>query len=96
MTSAAIVLARDDNVGTVTGDVRPGAEVLAGEGRLAVRDPIPFAHKIALRPIAAGDAIVKFGVPVGRAKTAIEAGEHVHVHNVESAYINNAVDHFES
>ena len=96
MTKAAIVLSSGDNVGIVTGDVRPGSDILANERTLAVRDPIPFGHKIALVPIDAGAAVIKFGVPIGRAKAAITPGEHVHVHNIESAYINNAVDHYEA
>lgn len=96
MAHAAIVLANGDNVGVVTADVRPGSDVQAEDRTLAVRDPIPFGHKIALTPIAAGADIMKFGVPIGRAKASIEPGEHVHVHNVESTYINNAVDHYEA
>ncbi len=54
------------------------------------------ATRLRWSPIAQGDKVIKFGVPIGRAKIAIEIGEHVHVHNVESAYINNAVDHYEA
>lgn len=96
MAHAAIVLANSDNVGMVTADVRPGADIQADDRTLAVRDPIPFGHKIALIPIEAGSDIVKFGVPIGRAKTSIQPGEHVHIHNVESIYINNAIDHYEA
>ena len=71
MPSTAIVLADSDNVGVVTSDVRPGRDVLAMDLHLEVKDPIPFGHKIALMPIAAGEAIVKFGVSVGRATAAI-------------------------
>ena len=95
MTLSAIVLAGGDNVGVVTGDARPGSDVLADDRPLAVKDAIPFGHKIALSPIAAGADVVKFGVPIGRAKTAIEPGEHVHIHNIESTYINNAVDNYD-
>lgn len=92
----AIVLSSSDNVGIVTADVRPGSDVLVNERPLSVRDPIPFGHKIALAPIKNGAEVVKFGVPIGRAKAAIAPGEHVHVHNIESTYINNAVDHYEA
>lgn len=94
--SKAICLAAGDNVGVVTTDIRPGVDVRINDQQVAVKDPIPFGHKIALVPIAQGDKVIKFGVPIGRAKIAIEIGEHVHVHNVESAYINNAVDHYEA
>lgn len=96
MTETAVVLANNDNVGIVTADVRPDSHVQAGDQKLSVKDPIPFGHKIALSPIAAGANVIKFGVPIGRAKTAITPGEHVHVHNIESTYINNAVDHYEA
>lgn len=96
MAYAAIVLADGDNVGVVTADVRPGSDVLADDHTVPVRGPIPFGHKIALIPIKAGADVVKFGVPIGRAKVSIEPGEHVHVHNIESTYINNAVDHYET
>ena len=62
---------------------------------LTTRDAIPFAHKVAIRAIEAGAQVVKYGVPIGRAKVAIEPGRHVHVHNIRSDYVNNAVDFFE-
>lgn len=95
VTPSIIRMANDDHVGMVTSDVRPGMEIGSGDLRLEVKDPIPFGHKIALMSVAAGEKIMKFGVPIGRAKTAIEPGEHVHVHNIESDYINNAVDHYD-
>lgn len=51
-------------------------------GDVAVRDAIAAGHKVALRPIAAGEAVRKFGHVIGRATRAIAAGEHVHVHNL--------------
>jgi altronate dehydratase len=96
MPHSAIRLAESDNVAMVTSDVKPGAEIEAGGRRIAVRDSIPFGHKIALSPIQAGDAVVKFGVLIGRAKAAIQPGEHVHVHNIESVYINNATDYYDA
>ncbi len=39
-------------------------------------------HKYALRDIAAGENVIKYGMPIGHATSAIRKGEHVHVHNV--------------
>lgn len=39
-------------------------------------------HKYARRAIAAGEAVVKYGMPIGHATRAIAPGEHVHVHNL--------------
>ena len=41
-------------------------------------------HKYAIRPIAEGENVVKYGMPIGHAKTAIAQGEHVHTHNLAS------------
>lgn len=63
----------------------PAGHVVNSEGQpLTLAAAIPSGHKIARRAIAAGDLIVKYGQPIGRAVADIAAGEHVHVHNVES------------
>jgi altronate dehydratase len=77
-----IIISDRDNVATALEALEVGRE-LAIDGR--VRESIPSGHKIALCPIAAGEAIVKYGSPIGLATAAIEAGRHVHVHNVDSA-----------
>ena len=51
-------------------------------------DDIPFGHKFAIRPIAAGGEIVKYGYPIGRAVRDIQPGEHVHIHNAGSLRCN--------
>ena len=39
-------------------------------------------HKYALREIAAGENVIKYGMPIGHATCAIAVGEHVHTHNL--------------
>ncbi len=39
-------------------------------------------HKYALKNIAVGENIIKYGMPIGRATSEIKKGEHVHTHNV--------------
>ena len=39
-------------------------------------------HKYARRAIAAGEAVVKYGMPIGHATRDIAPGEHVHGHNL--------------
>ena len=38
-----------------------------------------------MKETAAGADVLKYGQLVGKASKAIKPGEHVHVHNVESA-----------
>ena len=47
---------------------------------------MPVGHKIALRDIAQGEMIVKYGVVIGRATQDIPAGSWVHLHVMHSNY----------
>jgi altronate hydrolase len=60
-------------------------QLVAGQrigGDLAVRGLIPAGHKLAARRIEAGAAVRRYGQIIGFATRAIEAGEHVHTHNL--------------
>jgi hypothetical protein len=76
-----------DNVATALDDLAPGqVQVLGGAAGTSVMaaEEIQLGHKIALRRIGEGEAIVKFGVPIGLATMAIEPGAWVHLHNCRS------------
>src|SRR5262249_3816917 len=51
---------------------------------LTLEKRIGMGHKIALAPIAQGEAIRKYGQIIGFASQDIPAGGHVHVHNVSA------------
>ena len=53
-----------------------------GIGDLRALEPIAAGHTIALRRIEAGAADVKYGAIIGQASQTIEAGAHVHSHNL--------------
>ena len=46
-------------------------------------------HKFALRDIACGEDIIKYGSPIGHATSDIRKGEHVHTHNVKTNLSGN-------
>jgi altronate dehydratase small subunit len=87
-TKKAIVMEGNDNVATVVDPIdTPGDMVVEVAGVKAVvhiSDNIPFGHKFAIRDIPEGSLILKYGEPIGVARIDIKAGEHVHVHNLES------------
>ena len=58
----------------------PGTEVTAGES-------VPFAHKISIRSIRGGEAILKYGAAIGFATCDILAGAWVHHHNMKSYFV---------
>jgi hypothetical protein len=76
-----------DNVLTVIRTLEPGDELLMGDTRATVAVRLPLGHKVAARAIHEGEKIIKYGAPIGSAKCAIAAGEHVHTHNIRSDYI---------
>ena len=49
----------------------------------AIQD-IPIGHKVALKNMAVGDTVWKYGVDIGKVVAAIKAGEHAHVHNIKT------------
>lgn len=73
-----------DHVATALRDLAAGETVDGPEGALTLRNDVPKGHKVAIRSIAEGEAVLKFGWPIGKALRAIEPGEHVHVHNVST------------
>jgi len=78
-----VICHRKDNVATAKSVVRTGTLLeLPGGKKVEAREEIPFAHKIALRKISRGEAVIKYGERIGRATRAIQPGAWVHIHNV--------------
>ena len=89
----AIQIDDSDNVATVTSEVSKGerVEVLSPEGSVLMSPEalgdVPFGHKIALKGIARGEEVVKYGEVIGVASAGLEVGEWLHTHNVESVRV---------
>jgi altronate hydrolase len=79
--SLVIQLQPDDDVAIARHSIEKGA-TLTEFGGLIVQDDIPEAHKLAIRAIAKGSAVHRYGQTIGFATRAIEAGEHVHTKNL--------------
>ena len=45
---------------------------------------IPIGHKVALRDLAVGDTVIKYGIDIGRVVQPISKGQHAHVHNIKT------------
>lgn len=88
-----------DNVAVALRDVPAGKEltIQAGLGQgnspqvtgkekitISTLEEIPAGHKMALRHIPEGGAVVKYGYPIGIAKESIPAGAWVHTHNIRT------------
>ena len=71
-----------DNVAVALIALEPGDALAAYDMRVEIAEPIPAGHKIALRAIASGEIVRKYGVPIGAATAPIAPGDWVHEHNL--------------
>jgi hypothetical protein len=81
-----ILLAETDNVCVARLRLTAGETILLDGGPARVDADVGLGHKIARRAIAAGEKVLKYGAPIGSAMRDIAAGQHVHVHNMQSDY----------
>jgi altronate hydrolase len=80
--NAAIHLHPTDNVAIARVALPVGTELRVDGLGVLTRDAIPAGHKVALWDIAAGETVERYGQAIGRAKVPIDAGRHVHTHNL--------------
>lgn len=86
----AIQASTKDNVATIFAEgIVGGTEVVVldpsgARTLMTVQEDVPYGHKFALRHIAVGEQITKYGEEIGVATRDIEVGAYVHVHNLDS------------
>ena len=85
MEKQAVVITPKDSVAVATVDLKKGQvakmfKIL----EVTLKDDVKFGHKFAIKDIAKGEHVLKYGESIGTATRDIAVGEHVHVHNVES------------
>ena len=79
-----------DNVATIFANgITDGTEVEVRDKKgnseiITVHGDVPYGHKIALRDIAPGEHITKYGECIGAASHPISKGDYVHVHNLDA------------
>jgi altronate hydrolase len=77
--SAVIRLHPEDGVLIARTTLMPGAEVAPG---VVAVERIPAGHKVAIRAVASGEAVRRYGQIIGFATQPIAPGQHVHEHNL--------------
>lgn len=82
----------DDDVATALRDLAAGETV----GDLTVRMAAPRGHKVAVRAVAAGRPVCKYGFPIGLASQAIAPGDHVHSHNLATGLTGEIAYRFDA
>ena len=87
MTAPAVArgirLQADDDVAITTEDVAAGTPVDLGGEVIVARGGVPRGHKLAVRDLAAGAPVRRYGQVIGFTRGPVAAGEHVHLKNLE-------------
>ena len=82
--SDCIIIHPMDTVAVALRDMRAGETVRDISAAFRLSEAAAFGHKFALRNIAEGESVVKFGFPIGVASQSIPIGAHVHTHNLKT------------
>ncbi len=80
-----IKIHQNDNVAVALAPIPADTTVEVAGISVTTVEEIPQGHKFALRDIAAGEDVVKYGFRIGIAKEAITTGSWIHTHNVKTA-----------
>ncbi|MGH6964932.1 MAG: UxaA family hydrolase [Phenylobacterium sp.] len=82
MPQAVLLIDPRDDVAIALSNLAPGDCVA---DNVAATSEIPAGHKVALRAVARGEPVRKYGWPIGHATADIAAGDHVHTHNLATS-----------
>jgi altronate hydrolase len=78
-----VLLREDDDVAVATRPLASGAQVqVPGRGPVTLLADVPAGHKVALRNLAAGELVRKYGQVIGQTTQPVRPGDHLHVHNL--------------
>lgn len=73
-----------DNVAVALADLAQGTLISVDNQTVTLRQDITRGHKFALRDIATGENVIKYGLPIGHTLADVAAGEHIHAHNTRT------------
>ncbi len=83
-----------DDVAVALTPVPAGAALDVAGRTIAALDDVPAGHKLAIRPVAAGQLVIKYGSPIGRATADLRPGEWVHEQNLATALAGDERYHY--
>ena len=86
--SSVIVLNSTDNIAVARVALPAAHHFHVLDANVSTETAIPAGHKVAIRPVASGEPVIRYGNVIGFATRAIAPGEHVHVHNVGYKELN--------
>jgi len=72
----------DDNICIAVRPMQQAARIAVAHARITLSESIEMGHKIAIRPIALGQHVLKYGQPIGVTTRTVAPGDWVHSHNL--------------
>src|SRR5689334_23382642 len=78
----AVYLHADDNICVAARNLPAHQSLDVADVTIELAQPVRIGHKIAVRPIKAGENVRKYGQIIGQATEAIAPGQWVHSHNL--------------
>ncbi|MGJ7535023.1 MULTISPECIES: UxaA family hydrolase [unclassified Variovorax] len=81
-----VLLSPGDNCLIACTRLAAGTAVQFEDGAVTLAKEIGLGHKLARHAIAAGEKVLKYGAVIGSLRAPVEAGEHIHTHNLDSDY----------
>jgi len=82
--SKMVQITSRDMVAVALQPLKAGETVSFGAKEITLKDDLPMGHKAAMRDIRKGEAVIKYGYPIGEATEDIPEGGHVHTHNLHT------------
>ena len=82
--SQAIHISPIDNVVVALHPIAKGQLVETDGLSVTALEDIPQGHKMAVKPIKAGEDVIKYGFPIGHATEDAQPGRWMHTHNIKT------------
>lgn len=82
-----ILLAPEDNCVIAATALEAGTVLVVDGETVVLAKMIPLGHKLARRPLAPGEKVLRYGAPIGHVTAGVARGEHLHMHNLVSDYL---------
>jgi len=73
-----------DNVIVAVEPLLSGEKLSLPSGTIELKEDVEAGHKIALKPLSAGEMVFKYGFCIGQTTMDVKVGEHIHSHNLKT------------
>ena len=73
-----------DNVAVAITTLSAGERVIVDEVEITLNEEIPAGHKFALKDFAEGENVIKYGYPIGHARTKQQQGDWMNEKNIQT------------